>query len=442
MNLRKKALDILIKVFRDGAYSNLEIASALTGLESGERAFVTRLVYGTISYKIQADYHLSKYISKPVEKLDIQVLLILESAVYQKWYMDSVPDYAIINESVNLAKAYKKSSAAGFVNGVLRKALKDSLDISGLPENTAYYLSIKYSVPKEICSVALKQYGALAEKIIKNCRGEAPFVIRANTLKCSAEELAGKLAEMQPLHTEICPHTLKMQGFSVGEDELFKKGYYYPQDEASALSAYILSPGPGEKVIDMCAAPGGKTTYLAQLMDNKGEIKAFDLYEHKIKIINNTAKRLGVDIICAEVADSSAVNENYRDYADKIMADCPCSGYGIIRKKPELGFSSGKEFEKNISEIQLEILETALYYLKPGGEMVYSTCTFNKEENENNLFKFLEKHKELELCDITPYLNGKEFEVSGKGWIQILPGEYGMDGFFIAKMRKKENGFD
>ncbi len=440
MNLRKKALDILIKVFRDGAYSNLEIASSLSGFEPSERGFVTRLVYGTISYKIQADYHLSKYISKPLEKLDIQVLLILETALYQKWYMDSVPDYAIINESVNLTKAFKKASASGFVNGVLRKALNDPLDLTGIPENTAYFLSIKYSVPKEICSVALKQYGELAEKILSECRGEAPFVIRANTLKCSVGELSVKFMDRNSQLTEICPHTIKLDsGFSVGEDELFKKGWYYPQDEASALAAYILDPVPGEKVIDMCAAPGGKTTYLAQLMENKGEIIAFDLYEHKIKIIEETAKRMGVDIIHAEVSDSALVNPEYVCFADKIMADCPCSGYGIIRKKPELGFDFEKDYEKELSDVQFAILETAFEYLKPGGELVFSTCTFNKKENANNLFRFLEKHKELELCDISPYLRNKDFAVSGKGWVQILPGEYGMDGFFISKMRKKEN---
>ena len=440
MNLRKKALDILLKVFRDGAYSNLEIASSLSGLQPGDRAFVTRLVYGTISYKIQADYHLSKYVSKPLEKLDIQVLSVLEAALYQKWYMDSIPDYAIINESVNLIKAYKKASAAGFVNGVLRKVFENPLDLSVIPENTAYHLSIKYSVPKDICSVAIKQYKDRAEKIIENCRREAPFVIRVNTLKVSQNELAHKLSDNEPAITEICPHTLKLKkGFSVGEDEFFKNGLYYPQDEASALSAYILDPKPGEKVIDMCAAPGGKTTYIAQLMENKGEIMAFDLYEHKVKIIRETAQRMGINIIKPEVSNSCMCNSQYIQYADKIMADCPCSGYGIIRKKPELGLLCNREFEQELLNIQYNILETAVAYLKPGGEMVYSTCTFNKKENVDNLFKLLENHKELELCDISPYFNGKEFDISGNGWVQILPGEYGMDGFFISKVRKKEN---
>lgn len=439
MNLRKKAFDILIKVFRDGAYSNLEIASSMSGLDSNERAFVTRLVYGTISYKISADYHLSKFVSKPLDKLDIEVLIILEAALYQKKFMDSAPDYAIINESVNLVKACKKASAAGFVNGVLRCALKQELDLSEIPKNTAYYLSIKYSVPKSICSVALRQYGEKAEEIIKNSRESAPFVLRANTLKVTADELEKRFSDKGARITEICPHTIELsKGFSVAEDLAFKQGYYYPQDQASALSAYILSPMPGERVIDMCAAPGGKTTYIAQLMQNQGEILAFDLYEHKIKIIKDLAKRLGIDIINPKVSDSAVTDEAYVGCADKIMADCPCSGYGIIRKKPELGIFDNNDYEKKLPEIQMSILETAFKYLKIGGEMVYSTCTFNKEENINNLLKFLEKHKELELCDISPYLNGKSFAESGNGWIQILPGEYGMDGFFIAKMKKGE----
>ena len=436
MKLRKKAFDILLRVLRDGAYSNLETASSLDGFDAGERAFVTRLVYGTISYKIQADYHLSKFVNKPLERLDIQVLIILEMAIYQKMYMDSVPDYAVINESVNLTKKCGKTSAAGFVNGVLRKALSQPLNLSGIPENTAYFFSIKYSVPKDICSMLLKQYGDKAERIIRKSRENAPFTLRVNTLKTDKASLIKKLADsgIEAMPCEICPDSVKIgKGLSVGNDLLFRKGLYYPQDEASALSAYVLSPKPGDKVIDMCAAPGGKTTYLAQLMKNEGEITAFDLYEHKMKIISDTAVRLGVDIIIPKVADGTVINDIYIESADKIMADCPCSGLGIIRKKPELGL---KKREIGLEEIQLKILDTAAEYLKSGGELVYSTCTVNKDENIHNVERFLENHKEFELCDISPYLNGKVFEESGRGWVQILPGEYGMDGFFIAKMKK------
>jgi len=445
MNLRKKAFDILMRVFAEGAYSNLEIASALANVEPGDRKFITRLVYGTISYKIQADYHLNKFVSKPVEKLDLQVLVIMEAALYQKWYMDSVPDYAIINESVNLTKSCGKTSASGFVNGVLRKALKAPLDLSDVPENTAYYYSIKYSVPKKICSVILRQYKDKAENIIKECRREAPLTLRVNTLKTDSSSLLECFSErgINGVKSEICPDILKMEkGLSVGDDELFKNGFYYPQDEASALSAYMLSPSPGETIIDMCAAPGGKTTYLAQLMKNKGEIIAFDLYEHKIKIINDTSTRMGVDIINAQVSDATLLNSRFVGVADKIMADCPCSGYGIIRKKPEMGLEASSEADAPLEDIQLNILETASSYLKNGGVLVYSTCTINKKENIENIERFLEKHKEFEMCDIEEYLNGKTFSEQGKGWIQVLPGEYGMDGFFIAKMKKKEKDFD
>ena len=436
MKLRKKAVEILVRIFRDGAYSNLETASGLEGFDKREKAFITRLVYGTVSYKIQADFILSKYVSKPLEKLDIEVLCILESAVYQKLYMDSVPDYAIINESVNLAKSFGKSSAMGFVNGVLRNAFKKGLDLSDIPENTAYYYSIKYSIPKYICSMIMKQYGDYAEYIISSCREIPQTTVRVNTLKITKENLISYFENIgiKAEQTCICPDCLRLSGgLDVREDKAFKEGLFYPQDEASALSAYVLSPSKGDIVIDMCAAPGGKTTYMAQLMENQGQITAFDLYDHKIKIINDTAKRLGIDIITPKKEDTTIYNKKYLETADKIMADCPCSGLGILRKKPELGISMG---EGNLPEIQYAILENAGKYLKKGGEMVYSTCTLNKEENILNIEKFLNKHQNFEIIDITDYFNGKRFKCTKKGCLQILPGEYGMDGFFICKLKK------
>ncbi len=434
--MREKALEILFRIVKEGAYSNLEIASSLKGLDSRSRAFITRLVYGTVSYKIQADFVIQKHIKKPVEKLDTEVLLILETAFYQHFYMDSVPDYAIINESVNLCRKFKKSSAAGLINAVLRKVFGEKLGFEDLPENTAYYYSIKYSVPKNICSLIIHQYGELAREIISESREIPPLTLRVNTLKISTDELIAKLAdkEIKAEKCAVCPDCITVcGGLNVGEDELFTAGYYYPQDEASAMSAYVLDPKPGEFVIDMCAAPGGKTTYMAQLMKNQGKVVAFDLYEHKIQIINDTARRLGIDIITPQACDSTKVRDEYVKAADKIMLDCPCSGYGILRKKPELGM---KAQEGGIEEIQYKIMETAAEYLKVGGEMVYSTCTINKKENIENLQRFISNHGEFELCDIEEYFGKYEFKNSGKGYVQILPGEYGMDGFFISKLKK------
>ncbi len=428
MKERKKAFDIIYKVLVDGAYSNLEIASSLTGFKPNEKAFITRLVYGTISYKIQADYIISKFCSKPTEKLDAQILIVLEMAIYQKLYMDSVPDYAVINESVNLAKVCRKSSASGLVNGVLRSAFAGDIDFSDLKKGSAYYYSIKYSLPKELCMLIMKQYGELAEEIIINSKSLPKFSVRVNTLKDDSLHIPGK----------ICPNIIKYdKGYNVAEDDGFKNGKYYPQDEASALSAYILNPKEDDTVIDMCASPGGKTTYLAQLMNNKGKIFAFDLYEHKIKIINETAKRLGATIIDAKIRDGEKFYEEYELVADKILVDAPCSGYGIIRKKPELCLNISDYSQKELSKIQLNILNNAAKYLKKGGEMVYSTCTINKEENIENIKRFLSDNKDFKLIDISNYLSGHSFKVSGMGWVQILPNEYDMDGFFIAKFKKE-----
>lgn len=434
--LRKRAIDILLRIVRDGAYSNLEMIGSLGGLDAREKAFVTRLVYGTLTYRLQADYLLQKNISKPLEKLDKEVLLLLESAVYQKLYMDSVPDYAIINESVNLTRKFGKASASGFVNGVLRKTLKNGLDLSGISENTAYFYSIKYSLPKSFCSLMMKQYGNLAEKIFEGSRKNADFTARVNTLKIGKNELIKELHNKGIIAegAEICPDCIKFnKGFGIKDEELFKKGFYYPQDEASAMAAYVLSPKPHETVIDLCAAPGGKTTYLAQLMGGKGKIIAFDIYEHKTKLISALAEKMGIDIIETRVGNSAEYRKELELSADKVLADCPCSGYGLLRKKPELEI---KESTAELENLQLQILDNAAKYLKKGGELVYSTCTVNKNENIGNVTKFLDTHNEFELVDIEEYFRGKSFFDAGKGYVQVLPGEYGMDGFFIAKMKK------
>ena len=434
--LRKRAIDILLRIVRDGAYSNLEMIGSLGGLDAREKAFVTRLVYGTLTYRIQADYLLQKNISKPLEKLDKEILLLLESAVYQKLYMDSVPDYAIINESVNLTRKFGKASASGFVNGVLRKTLKNGLDLSGIPENTAYFYSIKYSLPKSFCSLMMKQYGNLAEKIFEGSRKNADFTARVNTLKIGKNELIKELHNKGIIAegTEICPDCIKFnKGFDLKTEDLFKKGFYYPQDEASAMAAYVLSPKTDEIVFDLCAAPGGKTTYLAQLMGGKGKIIAFDIYEHKTKLISALAEKMGIDIIETRVGNSAEYRKELELSADKVLADCPCSGYGLLRKKPELEI---KESTAELENLQQQILDNAAKYLKKGGELVYSTCTVNKNENIGNVTKFLDTHNEFELVGIEEYFGDKSFCDAGKGYVQVLPGEYGMDGFFIAKMKK------
>ena len=228
--LRKRAIDIILRVKHDGAYSNLELAASLNGLNAKEKAFVTRLVYGTLTYEIQADYLLSKHMRKAVSKLDKEVLAILESAVYQKFYMDSVPDYAIINESVKLTRKYGKTSAAGFVNGVLRNTLAAGLDYSDIPENTVKYYSIRYSLDEGFCSLMMEQYGNLAEKIFKGSRESAPFTVRVNTLKTDREKLKDIFLSkgIKTEYADVCDSCLKIRdGFSVKEDVLFAEGMYW-----------------------------------------------------------------------------------------------------------------------------------------------------------------------------------------------------------------------
>lgn len=216
-------------------------------------------------------------------------------------------------------------------------------------------------------------------------------------------------------------------GISVSDDDMFKNGYYYPQDEASMMPAKILSPKSGETVIDVCAAPGGKTTHIAQIMGNKGKIFAFDIYEHKLKLIEDNAKRLGIDIISPVLQDASEINEKYIGIADKVLVDAPCSGLGILRKKPEIKYNRTPEDLVSLANLQQKILGCAAKYVKPGGEIVYSTCTINPGENENVIENFLETNKDFELIDLN-------FENSP--YIKLLPHIHNTDGFFIAKLRR------
>lgn len=406
------ALKILIDVFENGKYSNLAINSSLSNLKTEEKALITTIVYGVIQNKIRIDYIIRAYCGN--KKIDVDILNILRIGVYQLEFMDRIPDYAIVNESLKLVQKCKKKSAKGFVNAVLRGIARQDKQIKYDKDD---YLNIYYSCPRDICNMLINDFGESGRDMIEHINDKPPFTARINTLKISEKEfekISGEYVENGIVHFE--------KGRAVGNDELYLKGYYYPQDVNSMIPPIWLNPQPGETVFDMCAAPGGKSTHMAELMKNKGVIYAFDIYKHKTELIAKNARRLGIDIIKPIIANAAEYNEQFAEKADKILADVPCSGFGIIRRKPEIKYTHEVASLRELMDLQYKILENSAKYLKKGGTLVYSTCTVSKNENEYNVEKFLKRNNNFLL----------------KRQKQLFIGDNGGDGFYIAEMIKKE----
>lgn len=419
---REKALLALYDVFYGGKYSNLAVKEQLSGdLSALDKGFITQLVYGTVRYKLTLDYIIGKNSDIKLKKLSKFVLLILEMGIYQLYYLDKVPQSAAVDESVKLAKRYAARSK-GFVNAVLRSAAKNREALE-FPEDRIKYLSVKYSFTEEM----VKRLSELdfCEELLESLNKEPKTTVRINSLKCESLENAA----FTP--SEAYKYAAYVKGVDVAETAEYKEGKFIVQDVAAMLPSLALSPKPGEICVDVCAAPGGKTTHLAELMKNKGKIYAFDIHPHKIEIIEKNASRMGIDIITALCHDSTELYEPLCGKADKVLADVPCSGIGIIAGKPDIKWN--KENIAELPKIQLKILETASKYLKAGGELVYSTCTIIKEENEGVIGQFLERNKNFRLVQIevpSPVIKEND------GFVTLYPNFTDTSGFFIAKLKR------
>ncbi|MBQ2904448.1 MAG: 16S rRNA (cytosine(967)-C(5))-methyltransferase RsmB [Clostridia bacterium] len=435
---RQVAFEALLKVHKDGAYSNLAVDSLLKdnpGLDERDRAFVCNLVYGTLDRLMLIDYNLSLYLNQPVRKLRPELHTILRMGTYQLLFMDKVPSRAAVNESVNLAKVNKSSFAASLVNAVLRRVSDNGLRLPEGDEKDPNFLSIKYSCPEWILSLWIDAYGfenaiALAEKAL-----EAPnVVVRANTTKISADELVWKLAEEGVISekTDIVKDALILSNTgSVEELDAYKEGLFHAQDLASQICCKALDPKPGEVVFDMCSAPGGKAFTIAETMENKGVVRAFDIYQSRVELIRSGAERLGLENVFSYLSDASIFNENYGQ-ADRVLCDVPCSGLGIIRRKPEIRFKSRNDID-NLPELQYRILCNSVKYLKDGGRIVYSTCTLNPKENSEVCDKFLKEHPDFSAVEIMP---GLQRYAEGEKYLTLMPHLHSTDGFFVAAFVK------
>lgn len=440
-NPRKTAFKVLLKIEQDHAYSNLALNSEIkdSGLDSRDAAFVSALVYGVLERKLTLDYIISQYSKIRLKKIENRVLTILRMGVYQIVFMDKIPPGAAVNESVKLAKQNRLFSSAGFINGVLRSLVRANgkYSLPDINKDKLSYYCAAYSCPKEIISLWIDSYGEdKTVEILKNLSGRPPVTVRVNTVKITKENLIKKLKE-EGITAVSCGEAenaliLSSTG-AIEKLDAYKNGYFHVQDLSSQLCCQALGAQKNMAVYDFCSAPGGKSFTLAQIMENRGVIKAFDLYEHKIKLINNGAKRLSLDIVKAEVRD--ALSAAPLKEADRVLCDVPCSGLGIMRRKPEIRYKDDPGFD-TLPQLQYKILENCSKYVKTGGILVYSTCTLNPKENNENANKFLEEHENFQPLKIDFGDNIKRNFFEPENQLTLFPKKNGSDGFFISAFKR------
>lgn len=422
---RFEAVKLLTKIEKDSSYSSILIADAFRNVkfpDSKDTAFAVSLVYGVLEKKLTLDYNISLYLTSKLSKLKPEVLSILRTGAYQILFCDKIPDSAAVNEAVKISKKSGSAFASGLINAVLRKI---SLNGIKLPENN---LSIKYSVNDSIAQCLVNDYGyEKTVEILESFKGRRPIFIRVNTLKCTAEELIksldtdGVIAVKTKLENCL---TVENTG-DITRLQAFRNGWFFVQDMSSQLCCKLAGVKPGYTVIDCCAAPGGKTFSMAQYLGNTGKITSCDMYEHKTKLISDTAERLGIKNVVTICSDARQLPAKL-DKADVVLCDVPCSGFGVMGRKPEIRYKKTEELT-DIPAIQKEILYSCCELVKPGGTLVYSTCTLNKKENDLICDAFLEGHPDFRIADDDYYRSLTE------RYITVFPAFDGGDGFFIAK---------
>lgn len=438
-NLRKVAADVVEAVLIKGSYSNIVLNTKLnnSNLDDRDKALTTEIVYGTLKYRYTIDIILSSFLTQKLQVMDSFIVSLLRISIYQINYLDKVPSFAVVNEAVELSKKYKSIGASKLVNGVLRNYLrnkdKDFYDKSNKLET----LCFNYSFQPWMAKLFESQYGeAASESIMRGLNTTPTLTIRVNTLKTSYEEVLDKLKTSSYEVEEgiVSPEAIRIvKGSSIERNPLFKEGLITVQDESAMLVAPSLEPRDNMVVLDLCSAPGGKTTHISELMNNTGKVYAFDIHSDKLKLIEDNVKRLGITNIQCGVMDATKFDSSLAHTADKVLIDVPCSGLGIIRKKPEIKYTKNLKELKSIVAIQKSILTNASKYVKIGGTLLYSTCTINKKENEENIQWFL---KNFDNYEIEPLFYGDLNNIIyDKFGVTILPNEH-MDGFFIAKLKK------
>lgn len=438
MDSRKIAVRIIDRVLNENGYSNILLSNELNNseLSDQDKALTTEIVYGTLRRKKTLDMIIETFV-KDMSIMDRNVLNILRVALYQMRFLDKIPPYAACNEAVEMAKEISEKDSK-LVNGILRNYLKKEGTLEVNYRNKIDEIAYELSYEPWMVRMFVKQYGEKeALKILYGLNNTPKVTVRVNCLKGEYEDVYDELEEKGYTIEEgyICPEAISIiGGKNIENNEIFKEGKITVQDESAMLVAPLLDIEENETVLDLCSAPGGKTTHIAELLNNTGNVKAFDLHKQKLELVKENAERLGITNIELSEMDATKLDVDLVGVADRILIDVPCSGIGIIRKKPEIKWNKKRSDLKEIVPVQRKIMDNAWEYLKKDGILIYSTCTLNKEENEENIEWFLSKHKDAK---IEPVFVGKgdNLVYDRQGTLTILPNEY-MDGFFIAKLKK------
>ncbi len=430
---REICMKLLASTEKNASYSNIALDRLLVkyhDLRDVDRRFITALYYGVIERRLTLDAVIKKYSSRPSNKLSDAVRQILRMGLYQLLYMDSVPDSAAVNESVKLAGGNKNPAVPGFVNALLRGFIRDGKVLPKTGDKLTD-LSVEYSCPEWIIKMWLEDYGeSTALSMLRSSVGRPPVTVRFNLIRHSREDIIHALE----LDGVSCVISDKIEGCaelfncgSVENLEAYRLGMIHVQDISCQICAMELGAKPGETVLDMCSAPGGKAFTIAEMMNDCGRVLAYDLHQNRVRLIADGAKRLGLSSVEAGVNNAKQFNEDIPT-ADRVLCDVPCSGLGVIRRKPEIKYSDRAAIG-GLPGVQYDILSMSASYVKDGGTLIYSTCTLNRAENDLIAKRFLEAHPEFEPVKLD---NFPDYKVS------LIPDDFGGDGFFISKFRRKE----
>ena len=431
---RSCAYTVIRRVFEQGAYADRALAAEARGLDSRDRAFATALAYGAVQRRRTLDHVARRFSSRPLERLDAPVLAALRLGLYQLLYLGGVTDYAAVDESVELTKR-TRPGAAGLVNAILRRAAAEGAAIlAELDDADPADAAILHSVPEWLARMWWTELGAgIARELLRGVNDPAESAIRVNTLVASPPEAAAALPV--PSHPAPgLPEGLVVEaGFDAQGSEPWRQGAIMPQSRGSMLVARALAPVAGERVLDLCAAPGGKTTHIAALLEDRGEVLAVERHRGRAAALERTCARMHADCVRVEVADAAewAGGGSF----DMVLVDPPCSGLGTLQSRPDLRWRTGPEAIEELASIQSEILAAGAARVAPGGTLVYSVCTISRREGELVLERFLREHPEFAVDDLAEHLPGWGAAAAGPH-LQLLPSREGTDGFFIARCKR------
>jgi len=443
-NPRQAAYTVLLRILKEGCYADQLMDRELSSgkLSGPDRGLFAELVFGVLRRQGTLDYILSGLLTQPLARQEPQVLIFLRLGLYQLLYLDRIPESAAVNESVNLAKQILPR-ASGLVNGVLRNYLrhKDSVTYPDPVAAPAASIAARHSHPAWLVKLWFSQIGEAETELLAEASSlQPPLTLRANTLRTSRSDLLEKFASngIVAAPCRFSPFGILVEGrHHIPGLPGFREGLFVVQDEASQMAGILLDPQPGERVLDTCAAPGGKATHLAQLMDNRGELLAMDNSGSKLPLIQETAQRLGITIIRTRAADLLQSGAFPADAFDRVLLDAPCSGLGVIRRNPEAKWRVTPEDVTRLAAVHKSMLKNAIRMLKPGGVLVYSTCSTTREENEDVVGDFLSRHPHCVLESLNEHFPAYRELFTEEGMFRAWPHRHGMDGFFAARIRKK-----